>query len=115
MRRVLVIFAFCLASVCYAGMERAFICRHCGLKGTYVQGGLMFGSQFVAFCPKDHFVHISWAHGKRAPKPIRFEAGIPVYDCPVCEKPIARKWDEKACPRCGSKQIKSADTGVAVD
>jgi DNA-directed RNA polymerase subunit RPC12/RpoP len=115
MRNFLVIAIVCIASQSYAGMEQSFVCRHCGLKGTFVQGALLTADQFVAFCPKDYFVHISWDYRKRAPKPLGFDRGAPVYSCPVCKKPIARRWDEKECPRCGSKDIRIRPTGMAVD
>src|SRR5260370_18985575 len=103
MRNFLVIAIVCIASQSHAGMEQSFVCRHCGLKGTFVQGALLTADQFVAFCPKDYFVHISWDYHKRAPKPLGFDRGAPVYSCPVCKKPIARRWDEKECPRCAAK------------
>ena len=37
MRSVLVVAALFVGSICDAGMEQEFVCRHCGLKGTYVQ------------------------------------------------------------------------------
>jgi DNA-directed RNA polymerase subunit RPC12/RpoP len=107
--------ALFISSVCYAGMEQEFVCRHCGLKGTFVQDALLTADQFVAFCPKDHFVNISSDYHKRAPKPVRFEGNVPVYICPVCKKPIARRWDERECPRCGSRDIRIRPTGMAVD
>ena len=115
MRNFLVIAIVCIASQSYAGMEQSFVCRHCGLKGTFVQGALLTADQFVAFCPKDCFVHISWDYHKRTPKPLGFDRGAPVYSCPVCKQPIARRWDEKECPRCGSKDIRIRPTGMAVD
>jgi Zn finger protein HypA/HybF involved in hydrogenase expression len=114
MRRLLLL-ALLLPNICLAGMEQEFVCRHCGLKGNYVQGELLTADQFVAFCPKDHFVHISWDYHKRAPKPVRVDRGVPVFVCPVCKKPIARRWDEKECPRCDSKNIRIRPTGIAVD
>ena len=115
MRSVLVIAALLVGSICDADLEQKFVCSNCGLKGTYVQGALLTADQFVAFCPKDRFVHIAWDYHKRAPKPVRFDGGVSVYICPVCKKPIARRWDEKECPRCGSKDIRVRPTGMAVD
>jgi DNA-directed RNA polymerase subunit RPC12/RpoP len=96
-------------------MEVNFVCAHCGLKGTYVQGGLMFASQFVAFCPNDRFVHISWEHHKRQPTPVRVGGATRVFVCPVCKKPTARQWDERECPRCGSRRFTIHETGTFVD
>lgn len=97
-------------------MEKEFVCSHCGLKGKYVQGNLMFARQIVAYCRnKDHLVNISWDYKKPAPKPARFDGKVPIYFCPVCHPPTAREWDKKACPRCSSKNIKIKDTGMAVD
>jgi len=116
MQSVLLFGALFVSSVCYAGMEKEFLCRHCGLKGKYVQGNLLFARQIVAYCSnKDHLVNISWDYKKPALKPARFEGKVAVYVCPVCNTPTARGWDEKACPRCGSKNIKIKDTGMAVD
>lgn len=115
MRLLLLFAALAVTSLCYAGLEQRFTCRHCGLTGAYVQGALLTADQFVAYCPKDHFVHISWDYHKRAPKPVRFDHGAPVYVCPVCKQPIARRWDEKECPRCGSTNIRIRPTGMAVD
>jgi len=115
MRSVLVVEALFVGSICDAGMEQEFVCRHCGLKGTYMQGALLTADQFVAFCPKDRFVHIAWDYHKRAPKPVRFDGGVSFYTCTVCKKPIAHRWDEKECPRCGSKDIRVRPTGMAVD
>ena len=114
-RNFLVIAIVCIASQSYAGMEQSFVCRHCGLKGTFVQGALLTADQFVAFCPKDYFVHISWDYHKHGPKPLGFDRGAAVYSCPVCKKPIAKRWDEKACPRCGSKDFRIRSTRMAVD
>ena len=85
MRSVLVIAALLVGSICDAGMEQEFACSNCGLKGTYVQGALLTADQFVAFCPKDRFVHIAWDYHKRAPKPVRFDGGVSVYICPLQE------------------------------
>ena len=115
MRSVVFLAALFVGSVCYAGVEQKFVCRHCGLNGTYVQGALLTADQFVAFCPQDHFVHISWDYHERAPKPVEFDGKVPVYICPVCKKPIARRWDEKECPRCGSKHILIRPRGMEVD
>jgi len=115
MRNIILVAALFWASVTYAGMQEQFVCRNCGLKGTYVQGALMLANQFVAFCPKDHFVYISWDYHKPPPNPVRFDNGVPVYTCPVCKKPIARRWDQKECPRCGSKDIRIRATGMHVD
>jgi Zn finger protein HypA/HybF involved in hydrogenase expression len=112
---LLAVAALFVAGFCYAGVEQQFVCKHCEFKGTYVQGALLTADQFVAFCPKDHFVHIAWNYHKRAPKPVRFDGTVPVYTCPVCKKPIARRWNEKKCPRCGSKDIRIRLTGMAVD
>ena len=72
MRSIVFLTALFVSSVCHAGVEQKFVCRHCGLRGTYVQGALLTADQFVAFCPQDHFVHISWDYHKSAPKPVRF-------------------------------------------
>jgi Zn finger protein HypA/HybF involved in hydrogenase expression len=115
MRNFLVSAIVCVASQSYAGMEQSFVCRQCGLKGTFLRGPLLTADQFVAFCPKDYFVDISWDYHKRARKPLGFDRGAPVYSCPVCKKPIARRWDEKECPRCGSTDIRIRSTRMAVD
>src|SRR5437867_5969726 len=89
--RCVIVAAFLLcASLCYGGMEQQFVCRHCGLKGTYVQGDLMFARQIVAYCQnREHLVNISWDYKKPAPKPARFDGKVPVYTCPVCHTPTA--------------------------
>jgi DNA-directed RNA polymerase subunit RPC12/RpoP len=115
MRSVIALATLLSCNLCCASMEQAFRCRHCGLKGTYVPDGLLTADGFVAFCPKDHFVSVYWNYHKRPPKPVRSEQGAPVYVCPSCKQPIARRWDEKECPRCGSKNIKIRPTGMAVD
>lgn len=116
MRTYLVVLILLFTSVCFGGMEQEFACRKCGLKGRYISGNLMTAEQRVAFCRnKDHLVSISWEYRKRPPKPVRVEAGVPVYLCPICRTPTVRLWDEAACPRCGSKKFKIRETGMAVD
>jgi DNA-directed RNA polymerase subunit RPC12/RpoP len=115
MRTVIALIALFCCTLCYASIEQAFVCRQCRLKGTYVPDGLLTADGFVAFCPKDHFVSIYWDYHKRPPKPVRVEHGVSIYVCPSCKQPIARRWDEKECPRCGSKNIKIRPTGMAVD
>src|SRR5439155_9720280 len=115
MRSVIAAIALLSCSLCYASMEQAFLCRHCGLKGTYVADGLLTADGFVAFCPKDHFVHITWDYRKHPPKPVGSDRGAPLYVCPICKQPVARRWDEKECPRCGSTNIRTRPTGMAVD
>ena len=116
MRVVVFVVALFCSATCFAGTEQTFECRHCGLKGKYVQGNLMFARQIVAFCGnKDHIVNISWDYKKRGPNPAKFDRGVPVYVCPTCNTPTARKWDEKQCPRCGSKNIRIQSTGLMVD
>jgi hypothetical protein len=115
MRIVVAVIALLSCSFGHASEQQSFLCRHCGLKGTYVPDGLLTADGFVAFCPKDHFVHITWDYHKHPPKPVRLERGASIYACPVCKKPIARRWDEKECPRCGSTNIKIRGTGLMVD
>ena len=115
MRALLVLAVFLFPAACYAGAEQEFVCRHCGLKVTYVLGGLMFAGQYVAYCPTDHLVYISWDYRKRPPKPVRYDGNAPVFICPACKKSTARRWDEKECPRCGSKNIRIRSTGLMVD
>ena len=114
-RGVLIVAALLIAQVVYGGAEMQFVCNHCGLKGTYVHGGLLSARQVVAFCPTDHFVHISSGDRKRLPKPVRLDGDVAVYVCPVCKKPVARRWDEKECPRCGSTSFKVNATKLMVD
>ena len=88
MRIVVFVVALFCSATCFAGAEQTFECRHCGLKGKYVQGDLMFARQIVAFCSnKDHIVNISWDYKKRGPKPAKFDSGVPVYVCPTCNTP----------------------------
>jgi hypothetical protein len=104
------------AAACYASQEMEFKCRHCHLKGTFLDDGLLTAAGFPAFCrKKDHFVSITWDYHKRPPKPVRFERGMPVHTCPICGTPTARKLDQTACPRCRSKDYKTRFTGMFVD
>jgi len=48
MRNFRVIAIVCIASQSYAGIEHSFVCRHCGLKGTFVQGALLTANQCAA-------------------------------------------------------------------
>jgi Zn finger protein HypA/HybF involved in hydrogenase expression len=113
--RALLVATVALATSAYAGDQREFRCKHCGLTGKYIHGAQMMVDQFVAYCPNDHFVQISWDWHTRPPKPVRFEYGESIYVCPICKQPIARHWDEKECPRCGSTNIRIRPTGLMVD
>jgi len=116
MRAAVVLVVLLWSATCYAGAKRTFACRNCGLEGQYVHGALLTADQIVAFCSNgNHIVNISWDYKKRAPKPAKFDHGVPIYVCPTCDTPTARLWDENNCPRCGSKNIKIRDTGLMVD
>jgi hypothetical protein len=116
MRSVILTAALFATSLCYAGSEESFLCKRCELKGTYVRGNLMSGYQIVAYCSnKHHLVNIAWGYNKHGLKPAKFDRNVPLYMCPVCKTPTARKWDERTCPRCGSKNIAIKDTGMFVD
>jgi rubrerythrin len=105
-----------LGGMSFAGEEREFVCRHCGLKGTFGSGGGFYFSEFPAFCSnKDHFTSISWSHKQREPKPVRLEGKVPVYSCARCKTPTARRWNQTECPRCGSKHFKISDIKMFYD
>ena len=105
-----------VAGSAFSGIEQEFKCRNCGLKGKYVQGNLMFAHQIVAYCSnKNHIVNISWDYKRPRLKPAKYDGKTPLYICPVCDTPTARQWDEKECPKCGSKNFKIRPTGMAVD
>jgi DNA-directed RNA polymerase subunit RPC12/RpoP len=103
------------AASAYAGAEIDFRCRHCGFRGEYVHGPLRFSEHFAAFCTRGHFTLISWPRQRRAPKPARFDRGAAMYTCPLHKTPTARRWDERECPRCGSRNFIARETGGFVD
>jgi hypothetical protein len=116
MRTLAVIAFLFLPSMCLAGNEKDFVCRHCDLTGTYGVGGGFFFSEFPAFCTnKAHFVSISWGRDERKPKPVRVEGSVRVFRCPQCKTMTARRWDQKECPRCGSTNIKIRDGKMFYD
>jgi hypothetical protein len=117
MRIVLAIaLTFPLATFSFAGEERDFFCRHCGLKGTFASGGGFSFMEISAFCTKkEHFVSISWGAKEREPKPVRYDGTVAIYKCPICKTPTVRRWDQRECPRCGSRDIKISDIKMFYD
>jgi len=105
----------------FAGTEYVFSCKKCDLHGRYGMGGGFFFDEVSTYCTnKDHFVSISWNRGAWfIPRPVRKDDGIPIYKCPQCKTPTAKKWpielDPKRCPRCRSTNIITKETGLQYD
>lgn len=116
MRAAIAFAVIVLAMPAFAGTEMKFVCRHCGLKGTYGIGGGITFEEFSAYCTnKRHFVSISWDRNKRRPKPVRSDGGVALFRCPFCHTATARSWDQQQCPRCGSKRFKTKASGLIYD
>ena len=105
-----------VATVCLAGSQMSFKCEDCGLKAEYGTGGGLRFEEIPCFCTNNNqFVSVVWKRGEPAPKPVRKEGTVSVYECTQCKKPTARQWDEKSCPKCGSKKITVKGSGLLYD
>lgn len=105
-----------VTTVAIAGTQMAFNCGKCGLKGEYGTGGGFVFEEITCFCTNsNHFVSVAWKRGEPAPKPVRKDVDVSVYECPHCKKATARQWDQKSCPKCGNKNITVERTGLMYD
>jgi len=104
------------ATVALAGAAMAFKCDKCGLKGEYGMGGGFRFEEITCYCTNNnHFVSVTWKRGEAAPKPVRKDGDVAIYECRECKKATARQWDQKSCPKCGNKKISVEGTGTLYD
>ena len=120
MKRSLVgasILVVALAGVCLAAANLVgFKCSKCGLQGQIAVGGTAKFDDKPCFCTKcNRFVSIVWRKGTHAPEPAARVKGVPYYTCPECGKPTAREWDQKSCPKCGSREVRIEILGPVTD
>lgn len=116
LRFIVIAFLALVATVAFAGMVMSFECKKCGLAGTYGRGGGMSFDQMSCFCTtSNHFVGVTWDRDKLPPEPAKWDSKGAIYTCWICKTPTARLWDQKTCPKCGSKRIKIEPAGTMYD